>query len=148
MVWATAQDVVDAWIGDDAPDDLAKVQLWVDKGEREVRRRVPDLQARIDAEADLSPPSTELLDAAKDVVVAMVTRKFQNPTGTRQRNITTTTGPFSDTTSETMAGGIPGEFVPTDAELAKLMGVTESGAFTVDLLPSTSPFSAQFSGWT
>lgn len=140
MVWATAQDVVDAWIGDDVPDDLIKLQLWVDKGEREIRRRVPDLQARIDAEADLVPPSTELLEAAKDVVVAMVTRKFQNPTGTRQRNATTTTGPFSETVSETMAGGIPGEFVPTDAELSKLTGLSESGAFSVDLIPPSSPF--------
>lgn len=140
MVWATAQDVVDAWIGDDVPDDLIKLQLWVDKGEREIRRRVPDLQARIDAEADLVPPSTELLEAAKDVVVAMVTRKFQNPTGTRQRNATTTTGPFSETVSETMAGGIPGEFVPSDAELSKLTGLSESGAFSVDLIPSSSPF--------
>lgn len=140
MVWATAQDVVDAWIGDDVPDDLIKLQLWVDKGEREIRRRVPDLQARIDAEADWVPPSTELLEAAKDVVVAMVTRKFQNPTGTRQRNATTTTGPFSETVSETMAGGIPGEFVPSDAELSKLTGLSESGAFSVDLIPSSSPF--------
>lgn len=140
MVWATAQDVVDAWIGDDAPDDLIKLQLWVDKGEREIRRRVPDLQARIDAEADLVPPSTELLEAAKDVVVAMVTRKFQNPTGTRQRNATTTTGPFSETVSETMAGGIQGEFVPSDAELSKLTGLSESGAFSVDLIPPSSPF--------
>lgn len=140
MSWTTPGDVTDAWIGDDAPDDDVKIQLWIDKAERELRRRIGDLQARIDAEADLIPPSTELLETAKDVVVAMVTRKFQNPTGTRQRNATTTTGPFSETTSETMAGGIPGEFVPTDAELAKLLGVNESGAFTVDLLPSTSPF--------
>lgn len=141
MAWATAQDVVDAWIGPDVPEDLVKVQLWVEKGEREIRRRVPDLQARIDGEADESPPSTDLLEAAKDVVVAMVTRKFQNPTGTRQRNATTTTGPFSETVSETMAGGIPGEFVPSDAELAKLSGLSD-GAFSISLIPSSSPFFA------
>lgn len=139
MAWAVAKDVTDAWIGDDVPDDLIKLQLWVDKGEREIRRRVPDLQARIDAEADLVPPSTELLEAAKDVVVAMVTRKFQNPTGTRQRNATTTTGPFSETVSETMAGGIPGEFVPSDAELSKLTGLSD-GAFSISMIPSSSPF--------
>ena len=27
--WTTATEVVDAWIGDDAPADLAKVDLWV-----------------------------------------------------------------------------------------------------------------------
>lgn len=138
--WTTPDDVIDSWIGDDAPSDVDLITIWLSKGEREVRRRVPDLQARIDAEADLVPPSTDLLEAAKDVVVAMVTRKFQNPTGTRQRNATTTTGPFSETVSETMAGGIPGEFVPTDAELSKLTGLSESGAFSVDLIPPTSPF--------
>lgn len=140
MSWTTPDDVIDAWIGDDAPDDVAKVQLYIDKAERELRHRVPDLQSRIDAEAEEVPPSTELIDTARDVVVAMVTRKFQNPSGTRQRNSTTTTGPFSETTSETTGGANPGALVPTDDELAKLLGVSESGAFTIDLIPSTSPF--------
>lgn len=140
MSWTTPADVIDPWIGVDAPDDLVKLQLWIDKAERELRRRVPDLQARIDAEAVLVPASVDLLETAKDVVVAMVTRKFQNPTGTRQRNATTTTGPFSETVSETVGGNNPGELVPSDDELAKLTGVAESGAFSVDLIPRTSPF--------
>lgn len=141
MSWTIPEDVTDAWIGDDAPGDDTKVQLWIDKAERELRRRVPDLQARIDAEAELVPPSEELLETAKDVVVAMVTRIFRNPTGTRQKNATVTTGPFSETTSETVGGNSPGVLEPTSDELAKLSGLSESGAFTVDLLPSTSPFS-------
>lgn len=141
MAWTTAQDVIDSWIGDDAPDDVDLIELWLAKAEREVRRRVPDLQERIDAEAELVPPSTELLETAKDVVVAMVTRIFRNPSGVRQRTGTTTTGPFGDTVSETVGGNNPGVLEPTDDELAKLQGVTSSGAFTIDMIPSSSPFS-------
>ena len=140
MSWTTPDDVIDAWIGDDAPDDVVKIQLWLDKAEREVRRRVPDLQARIDAEAALIPPVTDLLETAKDVVVAMVTRIFRNPTGTRQKNATVTTGPFSETVSETVGGNSPGVLEPTTDELAKLQGLSESGAFTVSMIPPSSPF--------
>lgn len=140
MAWTTAQDVIDSWIGDDAPDDVDLIELWLAKAEREVRRRVPDLQERIDAEAELDPPSTELLETAKDVVVAMVTRIFRNPSGVRQRSGTTTTGPFAETTMETIGGTNPGVLEPTVDELAKLQGITSSGAFTISLIPPSSPF--------
>lgn len=140
MSWTTPDDVIDAWIGDDAPDDVMKIRLWLDKAERELRRRVPDLQARIDAEAGLVPPVTELLETAKDVAVAMVIRIFRNPTGARQRSGTTTTGPFAETTSETVGGNNPGVLEPTSDELSKLLGVSVSGAFTVSMIPVTSPF--------
>lgn len=140
MSWTSPTDVTDAWIGDDAPDDVAKIQLWLDKAERELRRRVPDLQARIDAEAGLVPPVTELLETAKDVAVAMVIRIFRNPTGARQKSDTTTTGPFANTTMETVGGNNPGVLEPTSDELSKLLGVSDSGAFSISLIPSTSPF--------
>ncbi|MET0887900.1 MAG: hypothetical protein ABWX92_15795, partial [Mycetocola sp.] len=97
MSWTSPDDVIDSWIGDDAPDDVELIQKWIDKAEREIRRRVPDIQARIDAEAELEPPSTELLETVKDVVGDMLTRKFDNPKGIRQVN--TTTGPFTDSTT-------------------------------------------------
>lgn len=141
MSWTTPADVIDAWIGDDVPDDVVKIQLWIDKAERELRRRVPDLQERIDAEAAEVPPSTDLLDTARDVVVAMVTRLFRNPTGTRQKNSTVTTGPFSETVSETVGGNSPGVLEPTADELAKLQGLRQTGAFTVSMIPTDSTFS-------
>ena len=143
MSWATPADVTDAWIGDDVPDDAAKIQLGIGKAERELRRRVPDLVSRIDAEGDLVPPVTELVDTARDVVVAMVTRVFRNPTGTRQKNSTTTTGPFSETVSETVGGSSPGTLEPTSDELAKLQGRRNTGAFTVSMLPAGSPFASE-----
>lgn len=134
--WATPEDVFDAWIGEGAPDDEAIVETWIGKATREVKYRVPGIQARIDAEAAETPARTDLLDLAIDVVVAMVIRVFRNPEGIRQRNITT--GPF--TGSETYGGDVPGGLALTDDELAKLRGQRVTGAFTIDMIPPSSPF--------
>lgn len=130
MSWTVPSDVTDAWIGEGAPTEDTKLELWIGKAEREIRRRIPDIQARIDAES-----GTDLIDAARDVVVAMVTRVFRNPTGIRSTN--EGTGPF--TTSITYGGDTPGGLTLTEAELASLQGV-RGGAFSVDMIPSTSPF--------
>lgn len=136
MVWTTVDDVIGSWIGDDAPTDTALVDLWIGKAEREVRRRIPDLQTRIDAEAELEPPSTELLESTKDVVVAMVSRVFRNPEGVRTIQKNSTTGPFTSGDSITMGGDQPGTLWLTDDEIAKLRGeVTAGAAFMVDTLP-------------
>jgi hypothetical protein len=138
--WTLPADIVEVWIGDDAPTDSLLIDKWIGKAEREIRFRVPDLQARLDTEADLLPAVTELLDTARDVVVAMVTRVFRNPEGLRQKNVTTTTGPFGDTGSVIYGGNTPGELALTDDELSKLSGVVSRGAFTISMIPSTSPF--------
>ena len=140
MAWTTPQDVIDAWIGSDAPSETSLLNIWLQKAEREIRFRVPDLQARIDAQAELIPPLTDLQEAAVDVAVAMVTRVFRNPEGIRQTN--TTTGPFTE--SATYGGDVPGGLVLTDDELAKLQGVQTHGAFTIDMIPSTSVFSPNY----
>lgn len=137
-MWATSQDVIDSWIGEDVPDDADLVQTWVDKAEREIRFRVPDLAARIEAET-----GTDLRDAAVDVVVSMVSRVFRNPRGIRQTNITT--GPY--TGSETYGGDVPGGLGITDDELEKLRGVRSTGAFTVDMIPASSPFADGAAWW-
>ena len=134
--WTTPADVTGAWIGTGAPTDNALVQKWVDKAEREIKYRVPDIQTRISAEAAETPARTDLLDTAKDVVVAMVTRVFRNPEGIRQANVTT--GPFTE--SRTYGGDVPGGLAMTDDELAKLQGIRQRGAFTVSMIPVPSPF--------
>lgn len=136
MTWALPEDVADAWIGEGAPVDDHQVSVWLAKATREVRYRVPDIQARIDAEAAETPPRTDLEEAARDVVVAMTIRVFRNPEGIRQRNITT--GPF--TGSETFGGDVPGGLGLTDDELEKLRGVRSHAAFTVGMIPATSRF--------
>lgn len=130
--WANPDDVTLSWIGEGMPDDVLQVQTWIDKAEREIRFRVPGIQSRIDEEA----PVTDLLDTAIDVVVAMVTRVFRNPEGVRQAN--TTTGPYTE--SRTYGGDVPGGLGLTDDELAKLQGVRARGAFTISMIPTTSPF--------
>ena len=134
--WATPADVLGSWIGEGVPDDENQVQTWIGKAEREIRFRVPGIQARVDAEALLDPPVTDLLDTAVDVVVAMVTRVFRNPEGIRQRN--TTTGPYTE--SATYGGDVPGGLGLTDDEMAKLRGVRSRGAYTVSMIPAGSPF--------
>jgi hypothetical protein len=136
MSWTNPNDVVDAWIGDGAPTDQMLIQKWVDKAEREIRAKIPTLQPRLDVEAALVPVVTDLLESVIDVTVAMVTRVFRNPSGVRQTN--TTTGPFTE--SATYGGNVPGGLALTDDELAKLQGVQSRGAFTIDLIPSTSMF--------
>ncbi len=135
MSWTEPSDVTDAWIGEGAPTNTTKILKWIDKAEREIRYRVPDVQERIDAEAAETPARTDLIETAKDVVVSMVTRVFRNPEGIRQVN--ETTGPF--TSSRTYGGDVPGGLGITDDELAKLQGA-RGGAFSIDLIPSTSPF--------
>lgn len=133
--WTAPTDVTGAWIGEGVPTDTALIQTWIDKAEREIRRTVPDIQTRIDAEEAETPTRTDLLETAKDVTVAMVTRVFRNPEGIRQVN--ETTGPF--TSSRMYGGDVPGGLGITDDELAKLQGARQ-GAFSIDLIPSTSPF--------
>lgn len=133
MAWATASDVIDSWIGDGAPTDDALVGVWIGRAERHIRRSVTDLQARIDAEAESVPPSTELADTARDVVVAMVTRVFRNPEGVRQRQ--EGTGPFTGTV--TYGGDIPGGLGLTDDEMAALRGKPKGAAFSLDTIPGS-----------
>ena len=139
MAWTLAADVIDSWIGDGAPSDPALVDVWIARTERMIRRNVPDLQARLDNGAALEPPSTELLDVTRDIVVAVVTRIFRNPEGVRTRQ--ESTGPLAG--SVTYGGNEPGGLALTSDELASLRG-TSGGAFMIDMLPSTSPFSPNY----
>lgn len=136
MAWTTAAEVVAAWIGDDAPTDTAKVDVWIGKAERLLRSKVTGLQARIDGA--LEP---DLLSNVQDVITEMVHEVFRNPERVRQRQ--EGTGPF--TGSVTFGGDAPGTLRVTADQLALLMPAGESsGAFGIDLIPSSSPFSPSY----
>ena len=135
MAWTTAAEVIDAWVGSDAPADSALVDVWIDKAERLIRSKVPGLTDRIEADPVTEP---DLLGNVKDVVTAMVQRVFRNPEGVRQRQ--EGSGPF--TGSVTYGGDQPGALAVQDSELALLSLVgSNRGAFTVDTIPVTSPYS-------
>lgn len=135
MSWTVPNDVTDSWVGENAPTDAGRLQIWIDRAERMVRRRVPDLQARIDSEADATPPVTDLLETAKDIVVAMVTEVFKNPDG--KRSTSSSTGPFGD--NVTFAGDNPGKLALTSDQEDQLSGSRKGEAFTVDLMSPTVP---------
>lgn len=130
MSWVAPADVIDSWVGSNAPTDTARLQIWIDRAERLVRRRVPDLQARIDAEADLVPPVADLLDSTRDVVIEMVTEVFKNPDG--KRSVQSSTGPFSD--NVTFGGDNPGKLVLTPSQASLLASTADGEAFTFDLI--------------
>lgn len=139
MAWTTADDVIDGWVGSGAPDDPAKVDVWIARAERLIRKKVPSLQARLDIEADLPGDSTDLLDTVRDVVAEMVTEVFLNPE--RKRSVQSATGPYSEST--TFGGDNPGRLVVTPEQLALLApdGGSAGRAFTIDMTPTTSPYS-------
>lgn len=145
MAWTTAAEVVAAWIGGDAPTDTALVDVWVGKAERLLRAKVPGLSARVAADPVVEP---DLLGNVKDVVTAMVQRVFRNPEGIRTRQ--ESTGPFGG--SVTYGGDQPGALWVSDAELSLISPAgSNRGAFTVDTIPVTSPFSPYYvppiGGW-
>lgn len=139
MVWTTADDVIAAWIGPDAPSDLLQIETWIAKAEREVRFRVPDIQDRITLGEE-----ADLLATTVDVVTAMVHRVFRNPEGIRQVGVTT--GPFSE--QKTYGGDMPGSLYLTADELGRLAGTAgeTAAAFTIDMVPTTSPYSGLYEG--
>ena len=145
MAWTSSAEVVAAWIGGDAPTDSALVGVWVEKAERLLRAKVPTLAARVDADPLTEP---DLLGNVKDVVSAMVQRVFRNPEGIRTRQ--ESTGPFGG--SVTYGGDQPGSLWVSDAELAMISpSGSNRGAFTIDTIPVTSPFSPYYvppiGGW-
>lgn len=116
-MWATSDDVIDSWIGEDAPADEGLVQRWVERAERLIRREFPRLQSRIDSSAE-----PELEERVVDVVVAMVTRVFRNPSGHRSLSGQGATGPFSGTDTITYGGDNPGALDLLDSERSALSG--------------------------
>ena len=130
MIWTTPDDVIASWIGDDVPTDTDLIQRWVDRAERLLRREFPDLQDRID-----SGDEPDLEATVADVVVAMVTRVFRNPSGHRSVSGQETTGQFSGSNTITFGGNNPGALELLDDERDLLSGSSgDGGAFEVDMM--------------
>ena len=128
--WTTAQDVIDAWIGDNAPDDAEQIQGWIARAERKIRREVPGIVGRLTAVSPQQEP--DLPETVKDVVIEMVHGVYRNPE--RVRTLQEATGPMSG--SVTYGGDDLGLLVLTQRQLKTLAPPTRRGrAFSIDLLP-------------
>lgn len=114
-MWATSDDVIDSWIGDDAPDDPLLVEKWIARAERLIRREFPTINERI-----VSGLEPDLVETVNDVVVAVVTRVFRNPSGHRSVSGQETTGQFSGSNTITFGGDNPGALELLDSERAAL----------------------------
>lgn len=143
MSWVEPNDVIDSWVGGNMPSDASKLQVWIDRAERLVRRRIPDLQTRIDLEAELVPPVTDLIDTARDVVIEMVTEVFKNPDG--KRSIQSASGPLSEST--TFGGDNPGKLFLSRQQEDLLSGSNPGEAFSVDMIAGHVLPANPFGGW-
>lgn len=141
MAWTAPQDVKDRWLLGDFPVPDSQLMVLIGDAEDTVGSEFADIDARILAE-------TLPVARVQKVVARMVIRHIRNPEGIRQIN--ETTGPF--TGSRTYGGAEPGSMYLTDEDRAELAGA-KSGqrAFTIDTVPSTSPFSPYYvppiGGW-
>lgn len=128
MSWTSAEDVLNAWIGDNAPSDRLQVERYIASAERKIRREIPSVVDRL-----ASGNEPDLLDTVHDVVTEMVHRVYRNPEGVRQ--VQETTGPTSG--SVTYGGDHPGSLYLTEDNRRALAPVGgRSRAGEVDLIPA------------
>jgi hypothetical protein len=84
------------------PDaEVGRVTELITRVEAQISQRVPDLAARITA----GRTSAVLV---RQIVAEIVAAKLRNPEGYMQRSHTITKGPFSESQSGTIAGGVAG----------------------------------------
>lgn len=124
VAWASPEDILDDWIGDDLPDNPKLLERWISRAQRLIRREFPAISERIAA------GEPDLAENVRDVIVSMVTRVLRNPEGIRSRS--ETDGSF--TGSITFGGDNPGGLVLTDEERRTLTPPEQrgkSGAYSV-----------------
>lgn len=85
MSWATPQDIIDRWVGNDVPTDLDLVQALINDAEAVILAEYPKIQDRIDDES--LPLATVVMVESR-----MVMRLLRNPEGLTYWQ--QTTGPF------------------------------------------------------
>ena len=120
MSWATPQDIVDRWVGNDVPTDIDLMTALIADAESVILAEYPLIQTRID-DSEL-PLNTVIM-----VVVRMVSRLLRNP-----ENLTywqQQTGPFGQARNY---GSGNGDIWLTDNELSLLAPKRRGKAFEVD----------------
>lgn len=128
--WATVDDVLSRWVGEDQPSDLGLVGWIIEDAETVIAAEFPGIAERIGG-GDLPVERIRL------VVARMVTRALRNPEGVRTRQ--EGTGPF--TGSVTFGGDNPGDLWLTDDEMGLLRpsGRHRQRAFTINTISTPEP---------
>lgn len=120
MSWATPQDIIDRWVGNDVPTDVDLMNALIADAESVILAEFPLIQTRIDD--DELPLNTVIM-----VVSRMVTRLLRNP-----ENLTywqQQTGPFGQARNY---GSGNGDIWLTDNELSLLAPKRRGKAYEVD----------------
>jgi len=120
MSWATPQDIIDRWVGNDVPTDVDLMTALIADAESVILSEFPLIQTRIDD--DELPLNTVIM-----VVCRMVTRLLRNP-----ENLTywqQQTGPFGQARNY---GTGNGDIWLTDNELSLLSPKRRGKAYEVD----------------
>jgi hypothetical protein len=128
--FADVSDVEADW-GDLTVAETAQVATWLATASNSLRligrKRGVDVDALIAGDPVLE-------QAATDAVVSCVRRRLMNPSGVRQRSTTTTSGPYTDSSSETIDSAVStGGLHFTDDDLVWLPTAVRRrfGSFTV-----------------
>lgn len=123
MAWTTPQDVLDRWIGSDAPTDTDQIAALISDAETIILAEYPAIQNRIDDA--LLQESTVVM-----VVCWMVSRIIRNPEGLTYWQ--QQTGPFGQ--ARNYGNTAAGIWLTAD-EKALLAPKRKGKAFEIDLAP-------------
>ena len=74
MAYATSDDVIELWAKEPEPDVIILIERRLEQVERMIRRRIPDLDARVAASETFL---ADLIDVESDAVLRLV----RNPEG-------------------------------------------------------------------
>lgn len=120
MSWATPQDIVDRWVGNDVPTDVDLMEALIADAEAVILAEFPKIQDRID--------DNELaLGTVVMVVSRMVTRLLRNPENLSYWQ--QQTGPFMQARN---FAGAASDIWLTDNELSLLAPKSRGKAYEVN----------------
>lgn len=94
MAYATSDDVVELWAKEPEPEVLVLIERRLEQVERMIRRRIPDLDAKVEASETFL---ADLIDVEADAVLRLV----RNPEG----YVSETDGAYTYQLSEALNSG-------------------------------------------
>lgn len=122
MALATWQDVESRLLGRTlSPDEQATVTIWIEDLSSDIRKRIPDVDARVAEDPDFA-------NTVKRVITASIKRVLDNPKGLRQRTVSIDDYSTTETVDTTASSGA---LFVSDEDWGLLTPATASEAFTI-----------------